>query len=186
MMSANFIIAANCFSAGAHGGRGQVRKYTGEPYVTHPQEVARLVQTVTSDEEIVAAALLHDVVEDTDVDLQTIRAFFGERVASLVGGLTDVSKLGEGNRASRKAIDRAHTAAQHPDVMTIKLADLIDNTKSIVKYDPKFAKTYLEEKRLLLEVLGRGDPILFRMAAKLLDDSLEKLKLTEETSWLKK
>jgi GrpB-like predicted nucleotidyltransferase (UPF0157 family) len=67
----------------------------------------------------------------------------------------------------RKAIDLQHTAAAPPEAKTVKLADLISNTQSIVKYDPKFAKIYLEEKRRLLTVLGDGDATLFARASAL-------------------
>jgi hypothetical protein len=78
--------------------------------------------------------------------------------------LTDVSRPEDGNRAARKAIDLAHTAKASPAAKTIKLADLIDNTRSIVERDPDFAKVYLQEKARLLEVLQEGDPTLMAMA----------------------
>jgi guanosine-3',5'-bis(diphosphate) 3'-pyrophosphohydrolase len=69
-----------------------------------------------------------------------------------------------GNRAERKAASRARLAAAPGWVQTIKCADLISNTSSIVKHDPKFAVTYLEEKRLLLDVLTKADPRLVAIA----------------------
>ena len=65
------LLAAMDIAARAH--EGQVRKYTGEPYLTHPFAVAGLVRSVTDDEDMVAAAILHDVVEDSDVPLSLIR-----------------------------------------------------------------------------------------------------------------
>jgi (p)ppGpp synthase/HD superfamily hydrolase len=115
---------------------------------------------------MVAAAWLHDVVEDTGVTIETIRAEFGTEVAELVGWLTDVSKPEDGNRATRKAVDRAHTAEAPAEAQTIKLADLISNSKSIMEHDPAFAKTYLEEKRLLLAVMTKGDPGLHAEASR--------------------
>lgn len=148
---------------------GQVRKYTGEEYIWHPLEVARIVMSVTDDKEMIAAAILHDTVEDTDACEEDIYVNFGERVASLVMDLTDVSKPRDGNRARRKAIDLAHTEQAHPHAKTIKLADLISNTKSISKHDKEFAKVYLKEKEALLEVLQEGNPILYRNAVKVLE-----------------
>jgi (p)ppGpp synthase/HD superfamily hydrolase len=113
---------------------------------------------------VLAAAWLHDVVEDTGVTIDTIRDEFGKEVASLVAGLTDVSRPEDGNMAARKAIDRAHTSAQSPDCKTIKLADLVSNTRSIVERDPEFAKVYLEEKRQLLHVLTQGNEDLWLLA----------------------
>jgi len=144
--------------------RRQVRKYTGEPYIVHPFAVAGLVSSVTTDSDMRVAALLHDVVEDTQVTVEGIRVAFNSRVASLVSDLTDISRPEHGNRAERKALDRAHTAAAGNDAKTIKLADLIDNTKTIVAFDPNFAKVYMQEKRALLEVLKDGDPTLFALA----------------------
>ena len=153
---------ARTFAEIAHG--DQKRKYTGEPYVTHPGAVADLVRSVPHTEEMIAAAWLHDVVEDTQVTLERVREEFGDVVADLVADLTDVSKPENGNRRVRKAIDREHTAAASPQAKTIKLADLIDNSRSIVQHDPDFAKVYLTEKALLLEVLKDGDPTLWAKA----------------------
>lgn len=144
--------------------RNQKRKYTGEPYVTHPIAVMELVREVTHTEDMLVAAVLHDTVEDTDVTLDDIRAEFGPTVAKYVAGLTDISRPEDGNRAERKAMDRAHTAVQCPEVKTIKLADLIHNTLSIEANDPSFYKVYRLEKIALLEHLSEGDPALFHRA----------------------
>lgn len=155
---------ARFFATVAHERVGQKRKYTGEPYVNHPEAVAALVRSVPHTEAMLAAAWLHDTVEDTGVTLDEIRSLFGEEVAGLVGWLTDVSRPEDGNREARKAKDRAHTSLAPPEAKTIKLADLIDNSESILKRDPKFAAVYLHEKALLLEVLREGDPTLWARA----------------------
>lgn len=139
---------ARMFATAAHA--GQVRKYTGEPYVSHCAEVANLIAQYGGCAEQIAAAWLHDTVEDTPVTIELVRAEFGHCVATLVEGLTDVSKPEDGNRVSRKALDRAHTRAQSQACKQIKLCDLISNTRSIAAHDPDFAKVYLLEKRLLL------------------------------------
>lgn len=155
---------ARVFATAAHAAAAQLRKYTMEPYIVHPREVAGIVSQHGGSDEMVAAAWLHDVVEDTGVTLETIRDEFGDEVATLVGWLTDVSRPEQGNRATRKAIDRAHTAAAPADAQTIKLCDLISNCTSIKEHDEAFAKVYFEEKRLLLEVLTKGNPILLARA----------------------
>lgn len=160
------IIRARVFATAAHAAVGQVRKYTFEPYIVHPAEVASIVMSHGGTDAMVAAAWLHDTVEDTDVTIETIRAEFGDEVADLVGWLTDVSKPEDGNRAVRKAIDREHSASAPAEAQTVKLADLIANTRSIMKHDVAFAKTYLEEKRLLLEVMTKGDAALMAEARK--------------------
>lgn len=157
---------ARVFATAAHAAAGQVRKYTYEPYIVHPAEVVSIVKTVPHTPEMLAAAWLHDVVEDTAVTMEVVRAEFGTEVADLVGWLTDVSRPEHGNRAKRKELDRLHTAAAPAEAQTIKLADLISNTKSIMAHDEKFAKVYLEEKRLLLAVMHRGDATLMVEARK--------------------
>jgi (p)ppGpp synthase/HD superfamily hydrolase len=140
----------------------QMRKYTGNPYVDHLAEVAGIVATVAMDtENAVAVAWLHDCVEDQGVASDTLREMFGEIVTA---GVILLSDLETGNRAERKAASRARLANAPAWVQTIKCADLISNTSSIVKHDPKFAVTYLEEKRLLLDVLTKADRRLHQLA----------------------
>jgi len=155
---------ARTFATAAHAAVAQLRKYTNEPYIVHPAEVVSILKTVPHTPAMIAAAWMHDVVEDTGVSIELVRAEFGSEVSDLVGWLTDVSRPDHGNRAARKAVDRAHTAAAPAEAQTIKLCDLISNTRSIVAHDPKFAETYLAEKRLLLEVMTKADPDLMRRA----------------------
>ena len=150
------------FATKAHG--DQKRKYTGEPYIVHPIAVSEIVKTVPHTDEMVAAALLHDVVEDTPVTIQEIETKFGSKVAELVGWLTDTSRPENGNRKTRKSIDRLHSADAPAEAQTIKLADLIHNTKSIEKHDPSFWKVYKQEKIALLDVLTKGDRSLMHIA----------------------
>jgi (p)ppGpp synthase/HD superfamily hydrolase len=157
----DIIEKARVFATAAHGAAAQLRKYTMEPYIVHPREVASIVAQHGGSDAQVAAAWLHDVVEDTGVTIEVIREEFGTEVADLVGWLTDVSRPEQGNRATRKAIDRAHSAMAPAEAQTVKLADLISNCTSIREHDATFAKTYFEEKRLLLEVLTKGNPVLY-------------------------
>lgn len=146
---------------------GQVRKYTGEPYITHPAAVAALVRSVPHTPEMLAAAWLHDVVEDTPATLTDIHFLFGPVVAGYVESLTKISHANDGLRHHRTAKDREHLAKASPEAKTIKLADIIDNVSSITERDPKFASLYLEEKRLLLPLLREGDTTLLTRAAEL-------------------
>jgi (p)ppGpp synthase/HD superfamily hydrolase len=152
------------FACQAHCSIGQRRKYTLEPYIVHPIAVAQLVEEVGGTEEMIAAAYLHDVVEDTPVRLGEIGQEFGQEVAQLVGWLTDVSKPEDGNRKLRKELDRQHSAAAPAKAQTIKLADLIDNTSSITRYDPDFSVRYMREKRALLEIMTLGNSLLYDRA----------------------
>lgn len=163
--------AAKRFATIAHERINHVRKYTGEPYINHPAAVVELVRSVRHTPEMLAAAWLHDTVEDCGATIEEIKALFGPLVSQYVEELTDVSRPEDGNRDARKAIDRAHTAQCSPEAATIKLADLIDNTRSIVSRDPRFAVVYLAEKRMLLEVLRHGDKTLHRLASQIAETS---------------
>jgi (p)ppGpp synthase/HD superfamily hydrolase len=156
------------FACNAHA--GQLRKYTKEPYITHPVAVAGIVAGVVDDNEVIAAALLHDVVEDTDINIKDIAENFGHLIAILVENLTDISKPEDGKRKVRKVKDLLHTSQALPAAKTIKLADLIHNTESICNFDPEFAKIYMNEKRALLGVLKEGDKCLYAQAKKIVDD----------------
>lgn len=155
---------AKDFATRYHASIDHKRKYTGADYITHPAAVVELVRSVPHTEAMICAAWLHDTVEDTPATLDEIDRVFGFEVTALVEMLTDVSKPSDGKRAVRKAIDREHTAKASPQAKTIKLADLIDNTRSITAHDPTFSKVYLAEKSLLLEVLKDGDAVLLGMA----------------------
>lgn len=152
--------AAMEYARKAH--RAQQRKYTGNPYSDHLAEVAGFVATALPwNWNALAVAWLHDTVEDTGTTEKFLRKAFGDEVAA---GVMLLSDLEEGNRAERKAASRARLADAPAWVQTIKCADLISNTSSIVMHDPKFAVTYLEEKRLLLDVMTKADPRLLAMA----------------------
>jgi (p)ppGpp synthase/HD superfamily hydrolase len=151
---------ADAFAARAHGSIDQRRKYTNEPYIVHPRAVAAIVKTVEHTPEMVACALLHDVVEDTPVTLDQIREEFGDEVAMLVDYVTERSKKSDGNRATRKAIDRAHFASGPAAAQTVKFADMIHNASDILSHDPGFARVYIREMNLSIPMMKRGDPVL--------------------------
>lgn len=136
-----------------------------------------MVRAVGGSDAMICAAILHDTVEDTQVGLGHIELYFDKEIASLVEMLTDVSTLEDGNRAARKKIDLEHLAKASPAAQTIKLADLISNTKSIVKHDPDFARVYLKEKEALLQVLDKGHHALWETAADLLQQSKAQLNM---------
>lgn len=155
------------FATEAHG--SQKRKYTGDPYIVHPIEVANILAQRGFSEDVVIAAILHDVVEDTPVTNAEIAKEFGSKVASLVAMVTDVSRPTDGNRRARKELDRQHLAGASNEGKSIKLADLISNSKSILKHDPNFAKVYMAEKKALLGVLKGGDSQLYRQAVDIIE-----------------
>ncbi len=161
-----FVNQAGSFANYAHDSVNQKRKYTNEPYMIHPVNVAKLVSVCHSTAEMIAAALLHDVLEDTPITENELRQLFGDETTDLVVWLTDTSKPEDGNRKVRKEIDRKRLANAPADAQTIKVADIIDNTYDIVKHDPKFAKVYIKEATDLLKVLDRADETLLDYARK--------------------
>lgn len=159
---------------------GQVRKYTHEPYITHPFAVAGTVSSCAVHVDVITAAFLHDVVEDCGVTLQKLRGIFGPDVAQLVNSVTDVSLPSDGNRFTRKELDRKHLALAHPDAQTIKLADIIDNTKNLAEHDWEFAKVYMNEKKLTLEVLKGGDKTLYNIASGIIESYYDWMEACED------
>jgi (p)ppGpp synthase/HD superfamily hydrolase len=118
----------------ASGHRDQVRKGTGVPYIEHPMGVALILDREGFDEDVVIAGLLHDLVEDTDVTLDQVRAGFGERVASIVGFCSEVKLDASGQKRPWLDRKRDHlTEVLHADddVRAVVLADKLHNLISI-------------------------------------------------------
>lgn len=170
--SQGLIDYAYTFAKESHS--GQKRKYTNEPYIVHPIAVAHLVSSVTDDCDMIAAAFLHDVVEDTHITIESINNEFGWRCAQFVQELTEFSNPSDGNRKYRKELDKRYLSRVSFQSKTIKLADLIDNTKSILKHDAEFSKVYMAEKKQLLSILDNGDERLFKIANDIVCDYYEK------------
>jgi (p)ppGpp synthase/HD superfamily hydrolase len=150
------VYRAMLFAEKAH--EGQVRKYTGEPYVTHPMEVRSIFMTYVpeAEEHEQIACLLHDTVEDTPVTLSMVEAEFGYAVKVLVGQLTDQytrEAYPELNRAARTRLEAERIGKAMVKTQMIKCADLISNTRAIHQLDPGFAKVYLPEKVRLLSLM---------------------------------
>ncbi len=153
------------FARKAHG--EQMRKFTEEPYIEHPKRVAEIVRSVPHTPEMISAAYLHDVVEDTPVEIEEIQQKFGKKVATLVEELTDEyikAKYPHLNRRARKDKEVERQANISKEAKTIKLADVIDNTPDIVKNDPGFGRKYLFEMEKLTRVLVGGNKELFDRA----------------------
>lgn len=175
------VLGAVLFATQAHA--GQLRKFAAnEPYVMHVFRVATMVAQVGEDTDTICAAILHDVLEDCpQVTHEDIHDTFGNDVYEMVFALTDCD-LSVGNRKTRKAFDRERLAAASSAVQTIKMADMIDNTPSIVENDPDFAKVYLREKALLLPMLKLADPHLTGMAQDLLRKGMEEIYGNEDAA----
>jgi guanosine-3',5'-bis(diphosphate) 3'-pyrophosphohydrolase len=110
--------------------RGQKRR-SGEPYITHPVAVAQILADLGIGAKTVAAALLHDTVEDTDYELDTLRHDFGDEIAMLVDGVTKLDKLKYGDSAQAETV-RKMVVAMSKDirVLVIKLADRLHNART--------------------------------------------------------
>ena len=134
---------------------GQVRKYTGDDYIVHPIAVAEMVERHGGSEDQVCAALLHDVVEDTQYTLADINANFGHEVTTLVQWLTDTSRPEDGNRAVRKEIDRKRLGNAPAEAQFIKLADMIDNSDTIFMFDRGFAPVFKAEMKDLVDEMTK-------------------------------
>ncbi len=135
------------------------------PYFVHPLEVAVTLAWAGQDEYTVAAGFLHDVVEDCAVTYDELCRRFGGRTAHIVMQVTNVAKKGEGNRTQRQAIEREHLSRAGYEARNLKLVDVACNARSIVVDEPKFAETYLAEKRLLLPEIRIGShPVLYGLA----------------------
>lgn len=173
------------FAEKAHG--EQKRKYTPENYIAHPIRVMNTCKRVTQDICILAAAVLHDVLEDTAIQKPEMENFLksvmspemARRTLKLVVELTDVfvkkdyPKL---NRRARKAQELLRLEKTSPDSQTIKYADIIDNSLEIVKYDPDFARVFLYECRANLNKLDKGNQELYQEATQLVNSAIEELR----------
>lgn len=152
-----------------HGRINQRLKYSLLPYDLHLKAVADLVASVSDDPETIAAAWLHDALEDTPATFEEIGNEFGPEVALLVSELTDISKPSDGNRAARKEINRRHLALASPRAKTVKLADVIVNSHDIRKHDQRLGRIYIAEMMALLAVLHEGDATLYGRAAEVVE-----------------
>jgi (p)ppGpp synthase/HD superfamily hydrolase len=159
----NIVDRARRFAEHAH--RDQKRKYTGEKYIVHLKEVAEFVRIFGGSKTMQAAAWLHDTMEDTETTYPQLVSEFGREVADLVQELTDTPHVKGGpSREVRKEIDRARLERASSGAQSIKCADLISNTSSIVRHDKHFARTYIPEKRAILTILTRANRDLHEMA----------------------
>lgn len=146
----------------AHGAIGQRRKYTGQPYIVHPAEVVEILKSFDiTDKNILSAAWLHDVVEDTEINLRFVSENVCANVAEIVEMVTDISCLDDGNRYTRKRIDREHYLTADYRGKTVKLADCLSNGRDIEKNDRNFSVVYFKEIKLLLPYLRGGNMSLF-------------------------
>ena len=129
-----FLDRAIIFAVKAHA--GTERRGKGFPYIVHPMEAMEIVATMTPDQELLAAAALHDTVEDTSVTIEDIRAQFGDRVASLVQSESDVFIEGKSEEDSwheRKQAAMDRLAAASHEAKMVALGDKLSNMRAIAR-----------------------------------------------------
>lgn len=161
------------FAVKAHA--GTERRGKGYPYIVHPMEAVEIVATMTADQELLAAAILHDTVEDTEVTVEQLKAEFGERVASLVADESDVMPEGMTEEASwhqrkQAAIDRLSKASH--DAKMVALGDKLSNMRAI-------ARDYAEIGDEIWNRFHTKDPKEHEWHYRGLADSLRELKDTD-------
>ncbi len=160
---------AYVFSAREH--KGQVR-LSGEPYLTHPLEVANILAEMRLDVACVSVGLLHDVVEDTLTDLHTLRDYFGEDIAHLVDGVTKIGKIRFSSLEEQQAENfRKLLLAMVDDirVILVKLADRLHNMRTLEHLPPE------KQKRIARETLDIYAPIALRLGMARIRGELEDL-----------
>jgi guanosine-3',5'-bis(diphosphate) 3'-pyrophosphohydrolase len=170
------------FAAFAHG--DQRRKYSDEPYVYHVFRVMNTCYLYHNSLPVLAAALLHDVLEDTTTTPAELKRFLDKSIPhpdeaaealKLVVELTDVftkknySRL---NRKERKRFEHDRLATVSADAQTIKYADILDNVENVAAADPDFAPVLIHEYADLLQLLTKGEQHLYRQVQQKVADTL--------------
>jgi (p)ppGpp synthase/HD superfamily hydrolase len=172
------------FAKTAHG--AQRRKFVDEEYINHPVRVMETCQQYSKAIPVSAAALLHDVLEDTEITEAEMEEFLKSVMPSneaaktllLVNDLTDKythAEYPQWNRRIRKNKEADRLGKSHPDAQTIKYADIIDNTESIAASGDDFALKFLHECRYLLKKMTAGNPLLYHKAVETVEAELMKL-----------
>ena len=163
------IISAYEFAAKAHEGQ---KRSSGQAYIIHPLAVAYILLEFGMDTDTICAALLHDVVEDTDATLDDLKKRFGQDVANLVDGVTKLSKIPTNTKEEEMAVNiRKILLAMSQDirVMIIKLADRLHNMRTL-KYRP------LDKQRnTALETMNIYAPIAHRLGIRAIKEELQDL-----------
>ncbi|MBI2035754.1 MAG: bifunctional (p)ppGpp synthetase/guanosine-3',5'-bis(diphosphate) 3'-pyrophosphohydrolase [Candidatus Liptonbacteria bacterium] len=177
------IARAYAFAEKSH--KGQSRK-NGEAYFNHALAAANNVASWNLDDESVAAALLHDVVEDTDVTLEKLKREFGEEIAFLVDGVTKIGKIRYRGIENQVENLRKMLLALSEDirVIIIKLGDRLHNMKTLSSVPRE------KQRRIALETMEIYSPIAYRLGMQHLSGELEDLAFPyiypQEYTWLKK
>ena len=155
--------------------QGKVRKFTNNPFILHPLEVAQILSTMTSDIEVITAGILHDIVEDTDGTLSEIEKRFGKRVADMVSSESEPKYPDEDRSISwKRRKQEALRSLQNSDDIGVKmlwLGDKLANLRSL-------AAIYSEKGDELWQDLNQSDPDMqfwyYKTVAEILEYSLNR------------
>jgi guanosine-3',5'-bis(diphosphate) 3'-pyrophosphohydrolase len=141
-----------------HKHANQTRK-DGRPYIVHPLRVAELLRSTggITDTDVILAGILHDLIEDTDCEWQTIEQRFGKRVADLVSELSGDMRLPKKERRIEQ-IERVRTGSA--EAKAVKLADRLDNLNDMVGFSDKRKREYIAESSSVLEACRGGNSAL--------------------------
>ena len=164
----SFLDRAITFAVEAHA--GTERRGKGFPYIVHPMEAMAIVSSMTSDQELLAAAALHDTVEDTGVTVEELRERFGDRVADLVAAESDQTDPGlDWHTRKKAALDKLCAAER--DVKVVALGDKLSNMRAI-------ARDYAEKGDALWGLFHASDPSEHAWRYHALADALRELEDT--------
>lgn len=181
MPDSDILFKIRSFAEQAHG--KQMRKYAGERYINHLERVMNTCRQYTEDVNVLAAALLHDVLEDTPISKDQLLAFLNTvldqrqatRTIGLVVELTDVfikKNYPDVNRRTRRNREAERLGKVSPDAQTIKYADIIDNVLDLSSAETDFALVFMRECKEILKHAKLGNPVLYERAVKTVDDCL--------------
>jgi guanosine-3',5'-bis(diphosphate) 3'-pyrophosphohydrolase len=175
----NVAIVLRAYDLGEAAHRGQTRK-TGEPYILHPVAVAQILANMHMDHVSIAAAILHDTIEDTDLGWQDIEKSFGREIADLVEGVTKLDKMKFRTRIEADAESfRKLMLAMSRDlrVIFIKLADRLHNMRTLDSMSQK------SRRRIARETLDIYAPIADRLGMNSMKHELEDMGLANLYPW---
>ena len=151
----DLLLRAYRYGEAAH--RGQVRN-SGDPYITHSVEVAKILADLQLDSITVASGLLHDVIEDTKLTLTDVEAEFGKEIAAIVDGLTKIAKLPTGGSTQERQVESYRklllSIAKDARVIIVKLADRLHNMRTLDWLPPDKRKRIAQETRDLYAPLA--------------------------------
>ena len=160
------------FAVKAHA--GTERRGKGFPYIVHPMEAMEIVSTMTADQELLAAAALHDTVEDTGVTVEQLREEFGDRIAALVASESDTIDEGvseEESWRSRKEAGIRRLSLATRDEKIVALGDKLSNMRAI-------ARDYAEQGEAFWNIFHAKDPKEHAWRYRALADAMRELEGT--------